>query len=387
MNKSFLNKFYLFLIIMSGFFIFIPNTVIAATNMIQMKHKTNVSVDKVWKIKFNQRIDKDTIKNNISINDVEGNRVYGISLSYDSSNNTVKVQPPVLGYKKGRTYSLHIYETIRSVNNNGLKTHTSMNFTTVALDERPTINDGFNKEYIYKKYNKTLNEIVDKEYNCTTKQLNYFSADHFSNASKQDIKEYIDSKKIEKDNNGIYQFLTLNYIKGIIAEDLNKLLGGALAGQGKTFLDACEKYDVNPAYAVAHARLETGNGTSALAKGVGVTEVGGKRVERKTTYNMFGIGAFDENAVKLGSEKAYNEGWFTPEAAIAGGVKYISSSYINNDAYKQNTLYEIRWNPANPGTHQYATDIGWAYKQIKYIKQILDKCKNAYLVFEIPQYK
>lgn len=26
----------------------------------------------------------------------------------------------------------------------------------------------------------------------------------------------------------------------------------------------------------------------------------------------------------------------------------------------QNTLYSMRWNPKNPGEHQYATDIKWA---------------------------
>jgi beta-N-acetylglucosaminidase len=571
---------------MCGLFLFIPSNVMATTNMIQMDHKTNVPVDKVWSIKFNQEINKDSI-NNIIIKDSEGKNVNGISLSYDSTNETVKVQPPALGYKKGQTYSIHIYATVKDMNNNGLKKHTSMNFTTEPLNERPKVNtididhaplvqgdnarfyitskeskkvqyrvylinkllnttqeytngyssviegtspfcidnsiifssggyelkvyvkranangikndnntdyddfkiyefqcltkndlktsyvvkeiitdasrykigqtinilqnvgqdtsdtttlkayklfkeelpeeltskiiwnpnevgmykleattktlngstgdylmstqvkyiEVYNKEYIYQQYNYTLEEIVNKEYNCTTKQVNFLSPQIFSNAYKQDIKEYLDPKKIEEDDNGIYQFLTLNYIKGITAEDLNKLLGGKLAARGQTFLDACEKYDVNPAYVIAHTILETGNGTSELANGIEVKEVDGKPVESKMTYNMFGIGAVDKSPNKLGAEKAYKEGWFTVEAAIEGGIKYISSSYINNEAYKQNTLYKIRWNPANSATHQYATDIGWAYKQISRMKQILDKCANANLVFEIPQYK
>ena len=47
----------------------------------------------------------------------------------------------------------------------------------------------------------------------------------------------------------------------------------------------------------------------------------------------------------------------------------------------------MRWNPGVPATHQYATDIGWAYKISCKMKEILDKCTNAQLVFEIPQYK
>ena len=39
----------------------------------------------------------------------------------------------------------------------------------------------------------------------------------------------------------------------------------------------------------------------------------------------------------------------------------------------QNTLYKMRWNPANPGTHQYATDINWANVNAQVLKQFYDK--------------
>jgi beta-N-acetylglucosaminidase len=578
-NKNFLRRLELVLIIMCGLLIFIPNRAIAATNIIQMEHKTNVPVDKVWQIKFNQPINEDKLSTKVLVYDAFGSKV-PIKISYDSINKAIIVEPTTR-YNYGQTYSLHIYETIRSVNSVELKTHISMNFTTESLNQRPKISiididhsplvqgdnarfyiasqeskkvqyrvylknqqlnkyqeltNGYsavmealspfcidrieafsvgayelkvyvkradangikiddntdyddlktyefqclpkndsnssyrvkdiitdatrykvgqsinieqnikqdasvittlkayklysekepeeltskttwvpnevgmykletiakalnenagdyskstvtkyiqvcNKEYIYQQYNRTLDEIVDMEYKLKgdSTQLNYLSSQYNSKALKTDIKEYLDSKKIEEDDNAIYQFLTLNYIYGITAEDLNGLLGGKLAGQGKIFLDACEKYNVNPAYIVAHAILETGNGKSLLANGI--------EVEGKMTYNMFGIGALEGSADKTGSERAYKESWFTVEAAIEGGIKYISSGYINNIMRKQNTLYEIRWNPASPATYQYASDIGWAYKQIKRMKEILDKCKNAYLVFEIPQYK
>jgi len=584
-NKEFFKKLYLFLMITCGLFLFTANNVMAAV-VTQLEHRTNVPVDKVWQIKFNEEVNKDTINNNILIYNAEGNRIDGVGLAYNSENKTVTVAPPVVGYKKGQTYSLHIYDTVKGLNNNGLKTHTSMNFTTVPLDERPQMDiididhaplvqgdnarfyitskesskvqyrvylinkqlnttqeltngysaviDGtspfymdssnifssgsyelkvyvkkanvngiksennidyddskiyefqcipkttsnsnyivkdiltdasrykigqaidivqnvgqdtsstatlkayklfsdeqpeeltgklswtpnevgmyklevttktlsgsggdlistkikyvevYNKEYIYTQYNNTLDDIVNKQFNCTSKQVNYLSAQFSPNASKIDIREYVDPNKIEQDDNGIYQFLTLNYIKGITADDLNKLLKGKLTGLGQVFLDACVKYDVNPAYAIAHTILETGNGSSALANGIVVNVVNSIPVESKITYNMFGIGAFDQNANKLGSERAYKEGWFTPEAAIDGGIKFISCDYINKVNGKQNTLYKMRWNPASPATHQYATDIGWAYKQINRMKSILDECKSADLVFEIPQYK
>ena len=33
----------------------------------------------------------------------------------------------------------------------------------------------------------------------------------------------------------------------------------------------------------------------------------------------------------------------------------------------------MRWNPASPGTHQYATDINWANVNAQVLKQFYDK--------------
>ena len=104
-------------------------------------------------------------------------------------------------------------------------------------------------------------------------------------------------------------------------------------------------------------------------------------------YNMYGIGAVDSSALRSGSEYAYKQGWFTPEAAIIGGAKFIAERYINHTTYKQNTLYKMRWNPARPGTHQYATDIGWAYKQVSNISRLYNLIDTYTLHFDVPQYK
>ncbi|WP_291637416.1 glucosaminidase domain-containing protein [Clostridium sp.] len=389
MNKSFLNSLSLFLIILCGLFIFIPNYVVAAT-VIQMEHKANVSVDKVWKIKFNQGINEDKLLESVAVYNPIGIPA-SITVSYDAINNTVTVKPPASGYIPGQTYSLQIGEKLRDLNDYPLKAPVIKNFTIAVPDNGPLI-DTVNKKYVYKQYYNTLDQMLDVESkaNPSSGIANYSNVD----ASNIDIYEYLNPKNFESHDYAVYQFLTLNYVKGITAEELDTaLIGkGILEGQGKTFLDACKEYDINPAYIIAHALLETGNGTSVLANGVDVTEVDGKPVSiEMKTYNMFGIGAFDDNPNKFGSERAYTQGWFTPEIAITYGIKWIAERYINNIDYKQNTLYKMRWNPEIPanGTyrHQYATDIGWAYKQSYRIKQILDKCVNANLVFEIPQYK
>lgn len=185
------------------------------------------------------------------------------------------------------------------------------------------------------------------------------------------------------DNSQMLQFLSLSSASGISASDLNKELKGKgiLEGMGQAFIEASRLYNINEIYLVSHALLETGHGTSRLATGVVVDGV--------KVYNMFGIGAYDGMAVEAGSRRAYNEGWNTPEKAIIGGARFIADTYINSETYRQDTLYKMRWNPANPSVHQYATDIGWAVKQTRSLDKILELSEkyNLTLRFDIPIYK
>ena len=118
--------------------------------------------------------------------------------------------------------------------------------------------------------------------------------------------------------------------------------------------------------------------------------ISGRRVKVSVfvkVYNMFGIGAVDSSPTKKGAERAYRERWFTPAKAILGGAKFASVSYVNHPSYHQDTLYKMRWNPGSPATHQYATDIGWASKQVSRIRGYYDLVDKYTLTFEIPRYK
>lgn len=206
-------------------------------------------------------------------------------------------------------------------------------------------------------------------------------------ANKTQIKYYVDPKNSQSVNNK-YQFLKLNYTSGVSVSQVNNALKdkGILDKKGQAVLTVSKNNNVNPAYLVSHALLETGNGKSALANGVIVTNVKGKAVAPKVTYNLFGIGAVDKDAVKLGSEYAYTNGWFSVDKSLAGGTAWISKNYINNVINKQNTLYKMRWNPNTTGTHQYSSDISWASKQTKNVKAITDKFPSAALNFDVPKY-
>lgn len=177
-----------------------------------------------------------------------------------------------------------------------------------------------------------------------------------------------------------YQFMDLSKTSGISRDALAAYLDGKgiLSGKTDTFLKAAHTYNVNELYLVAHACIETGYGSSTLANGV---VVNGQRV-----YNMFGIGAYDYSAVATGSQRAYNEGWTSPEAAIMGGAKYISESYVNSTENRQNTIYKMRWNPDNPGVHLYAGDVAWAVSQTAILEKLIAAVPNAVISYDVPVY-
>ncbi|MGZ9792580.1 glucosaminidase domain-containing protein [Bacillus atrophaeus] len=203
---------------------------------------------------------------------------------------------------------------------------------------------------------------------------------NWRNASSDEVEQYVNPDNFSLDSKYYFQFLKLSQTAGLTASEVNQKVlynKGILAGKGQSFIDAANKYGINELYLISHALLETGNGTSNLATG---TTYNGK-----TVYNMYGIGAYDSNPLYYGAKYAYEQGWFTPQAAIIGGAKFIGSSYIHNTAYQQDTLYKMRWSPT--ASHQYATDIGWAYKQVNRMYSLYTLLDGYTLYYDVPVYK
>jgi mannosyl-glycoprotein endo-beta-N-acetylglucosaminidase len=203
----------------------------------------------------------------------------------------------------------------------------------------------------------------------------------WQNALAADVKHYLDPSNFSLSNEDYFQFLKLSQSANLNATEVNtKILNGKgiLAGKGQAFIDAAKKYNINDVYLISHALLETGNGSSTLANGV--------IVNGKIVYNMYGYGAADSCPVTCGAQKAYDNGWFTPEAAIIGGAQFISNDYIYNKTFQQDTLYKMRWNPVQTW-HQYATDIGWAYKQVDNIYNLYQLLDNYTLYYDLPKYQ
>ena len=243
---------------------------------------------------------------------------------------------------------------------------------------------------------------------------------------RADLVYYLNPNNFMKDFRGKLQFLKLSEPASINPQEVNaKILNnnaGILKNRAGTFVKAAEKYRVNEIYLIAHALLETGNGKSALSNGsikvgrlgdnkwVSIQKNGAYTAELvnnkwvvksatnsevsqatnvRSVYNMYGIGAFDSNPETLGSVYAYRNSWFTPDDAIIGGAKFIGEGYVDRG---QDTLYKMRWNPDfaekhGYASHQYASDIGWAYKQTYKMNQLYSMLNSYSLVFEIPVYK
>ena len=225
----------------------------------------------------------------------------------------------------------------------------------------------------YTDYDIALSELVSTQMNASPTVFNTKS----SPASVNDVREYANPQNFTNDFN-IYQFLKLSGSNDTDAQTLNNYLvgKGVLEGKGNVFAEAAKKYDVSEIYLAVHACLESGNGMSELARGV--------EVDGTVVYNLFGIGAYDSDPIGGGSRYAYNQGWTSVDAAITGGAEWISKNYI---AEGQDTLYKMRWNPERPGSHQYATDVAWASKQAKTLKNMFGAFPSAKLTFEFPIYK
>ncbi|GAA0179314.1 hypothetical protein SH2C18_22060 [Clostridium sediminicola] len=232
------------------------------------------------------------------------------------------------------------------------------------------------KRFVYSQ--KTLDEMIQAEYARNPK---YGTG---REATIEEVAYYVNPDNFVHSEYGRYMFMKLSYMDGIDVNDLNSMLGGkgVLQGKGDVFLKAGKNSGINPIYLISHALLETGNGTSKLANG-------SLSYNGATIYNAYGVGATDANPNLYGSKYAYEHGWFTLDAAIIGGAEFISKNYIKSSKYNSNyqdTLYKMRWNDEQMW-HQYATDVGWAYKQIANIKRLIDMCESSTNYFEIPTYK
>ena len=241
----------------------------------------------------------------------------------------------------------------------------------------------------------------------------YKIATGWVNASSADTKYYLNPDTFnDTAEQEYFQYAKLSSFSALNEDEINEKIlinKGILKNKAAFYLQAAFKYDVNEIYLISHSSLETGNGTSRLATGVKVKaqkDADGNFIyssngEKEITvladdatdydakvYNVYGIGAYDSNALKYGARRAYNEGWTSISKAIIEGAQFAAENYIYAG---QDTLYEMRWNPSALVTlgrpnHQYASDIGWAAKQTKLFEQLYSLLDSYTIEYDVPRY-
>ena len=266
----------------------------------------------------------------------------------------------------------------------------------------------------YKALNYTLQNHIDAQYKKALEGGNVISSSisrmseelttsmpqsrAFVTPSKADLEYYLNPKNFTNSDKGMMQFLRLDTYKGGITEsELNSYLNSlpkvngkntVFYNQGKAFINAAQKYDIDLVYLVSHAMWETGYGKSVLAQGQTITSYKGKPLDKPiTVYNFFGIGAIDKSANVSGAEASYSNGWTSIEKTIEGSAKWISANYINSSKYNQNTIYKMKFN-YDYIWHQYATDVNWSNGISGIMNNIISMYDTASnLEFEVPDYK
>ena len=251
---------------------------------------------------------------------------------------------------------------------------------------------------VYEPTGASFSAMAKKEYEASPAALGY---------TQSEITASMNPSSYSAGTRQFYQFAQLNkgYSGMLSAEQLNGYISstakgrsGMLAGMGQAFIDAARLYGVNEAYLLAHAIVESGWGTSTLAKGYvydGSTIVAGQTWPKGTYYNFYGIGAYDSSPLSGGRALAIKNGWNSREKAVSGAAKWIATNYLNN-SYGQDTLYKMRWNCAQYARygsvgHQYATDRQWATTIAGVMSDIYTSAgisqQRAALTFLVPTYR
>lgn len=240
--------------------------------------------------------------------------------------------------------------------------------------------------YAYEQIALSLSEFAQME-------VGYKVNSDGSQCSADDILEYLDPQKYDNTTSEFMEFVNIgagysgisaetidafiesrcaavedNYNKGSMSDYYGFPITSKLRGMGSVIVEAAKQYNINEAYLLAHAAIESAWGCSPLSQGL-LWNREAKEWEDCGYLNFFGIGAFDsdpENGAAVGSYY----GWSNPESAIRGGAYWISENYIHSEnpsSGNQNTLWKMAWDATAAQkygnmshAHQYATGRTWA---------------------------
>ncbi len=147
--------------------LFCSNTVFAQEDYTVFTAKQNISIDKVWNIKFSKDIDKNTVNSgNVKVVDKNGTEV---KLNLSCSGNIISAKP-IDNYKCGDTYTIFI-NNIKALSGVNLENPGSMKFTTKTGVQPTDYSDNYSLKDTHRyRIIDTLTFATDKD---TTLSLGY----------------------------------------------------------------------------------------------------------------------------------------------------------------------------------------------------------------------
>lgn len=368
-----------------------PAVKIDGTVMVPLKETFAKQGIKV-KYKYTKKLKKITISKNDKFIVMHLNQS---TITVNQNTSTLPVAPLSVKYKKSgkKTILVPFEEVIRALGINYLWDEDM----AVAQLSKPVLN--FVGKKFYTSYRWSLTQYATLQRARTGR------------ASVAEYKRLVNPKK---DTSYGFQYLRLDQYRDVDKEKFlstyNYYIQNAcenhghlpswsvLYGKGESMLAAAKKYNIDPMYFVSQTFLESGHGTSSLARGNKITRValpsyarsGGKFITKKikksaTVYNLYGIKAYDSDPRTGATSYAYYQGWTTVDKAIDGAAKFIRDNYFRANP-SQNTIFKFRYNPSNM-SHQYATD-PWYAEKIAQRMLLFSRCysTSALYTYDYPKY-
>lgn len=165
------------------------------------KPQENVEVNKSWRIKFNNSLDKSTLRDNIKLIRMDNKEYINIDLQYNNDDNSITVMP-LDNYYYNKEYLLVVEKGVKSSKGKVISKGVKFNFRTKALGEQSF---GFLKENFINPGNK-INSPVEF-YNALAYALANFESSITLNISNYNKSIY----KLDVINEVLHQHPNLDY--------------------------------------------------------------------------------------------------------------------------------------------------------------------------------
>ena len=240
---------------------------------------------------------------------------------------------------------------------------------------------------------------VGAAYNWTKGTWTGYDGANWVQASSELIAYCLDPRNF-LDETYIFQFESLSYQSslqneaGVQALIKNTFMANSAIENGQTYssalMEAAQKSGVSPYHLASSIIQEIGSTTPSQI-------ISGTYPGYAGLYNYYNWGAYvadGRSAIENGliyaktvsNPEKYLRPWNTRYKSIIGGAIKLGEDYINRG---QNTGYYKKFNPTNPGVHQYMTHILAAYLEGGRVSSAYtQEMKNTMsFVFTIPVYK